>query len=89
MGSLGGGFGEASGAQEVALEAPGGPEKKGSMPRWDSTLSRNVACFVEWPQWDSRSSKSGGAPQLGLWEPSGKFIRSIGALVWRSWICKT
>ena len=35
-----------------------------------------------------RAPKVVGASQLGPREPSGKLIRSMGALFWRSWICK-
>ena len=42
--------------------------------------------FQEGP---GRAPKGGEAPQLGLREPSGKFIRSTGAFFGRSWIGKT
>ena len=42
--------------------------------------------FLESP---GRVPKVGGAPQLGLRKPSGKFIRFTGALFGRSWIGKT
>ena len=109
-------FGEASGAQEVALEAPRGareerfhaqmapgtsPKLKISGPCAPNITNTDVFVILQklsfffrmapvgFQEGPGRAPKVVGAPQLGLREPSGKFIRSIGALFWRSGICKT
>ena len=114
-------FGEASGAQEVALEAPRGAREErfhaqmapGTSPKlkisvleasWLQPMRPNVTnsnvfvilqkfsfffrmAPVGFQEGPGRAPKVVGAPQLGPREPSGKLIRSIGALFWRSWIC--
>ena len=112
-------FGEASGAQEVALEAPRGAREErfhaqmapGTSPKLKISVLEaswlqpmrpkryKSRCFSHSPKTlffrtsgisggSRETPKVVGAPQLGPRELSGKLIRSIGALFWRSWICK-
>ena len=106
MGSLSA-LGKPLGLKRWLWRRPGGPEKKGSKPRWLQGPPRNsnvtntdvfvilqklIFFFrmapVGFQEGPGRAPKVVGAPQLGPREPSGKLIRSIGALFWRSWICK-